>query len=100
MKIFRTNQKYFATFGICRHQAIQRQSFNGKKLLPSFMCCLSLFSYGGFLICEANNFEDYIVSIYLTSAAIAITIIFLSFIWNKDDFFNFVDGWEKCIEQS
>lgn len=100
MKIFTSNQEYFAALGITRYQVMQYQSFNARKL-RSFRIFILIFSFfAKHLFCEANNFREYTKSIYFTSASIAVTIIFLVFIWNIKDFFNFVDGWEKCVEQS
>lgn len=100
VKIFLPNQKYFATFGICRHQANQSQSFNVKNLLPSIIFGLAVICCSGFPIYEANNFNEYTQSIYITSATIAATIIFILFISNVKDYFNFIDGWEECVQQS
>lgn len=100
MKIFLTNQKYFATMGITRHQTKQRQPFNTDNLLSSFKFCLCVTLLVNFLACEANTFKEYTESIYFTSATISIANIFFVFVWNMDDFFDFCDGWEKCAEQS
>lgn len=62
--------------------------------------CLSVVSYGGFLIFEADSFREYIESVYFTSVIVAVTVIFLTFVWNMNNFFKFVDEWEECVAQS
>lgn len=101
MKILKESQKYFATMGITRHQAMQcQQPFNAKNSQQLVKFCLFVIPFGGFLIFEANSFKEYTESICFTSAIIVIAIIFLAFIWNMRNFFNFVDGWEECVKQS
>lgn len=99
MKILISNQEYLATVGITRHHAMQHQPFNTHNLLSSLEFCLCAISFGAFLIFEANNFREYIESIYFTSAFVAIAATFLSFIWNIESFFHFIDHWEKYAEK-
>lgn len=100
MKILISNQEYFATLGISRHHAVQCQRFNAKALLNLLVFGLGVISCNGFLCYEAKIFKDYTESIYFTSANLATATIFLIIIWNKEKFFDFVDGWEKCVEES
>lgn len=98
MKIFIPNQKYFALLGISRQQSMQ--PFNAKNLLSFLILFLLVILCGGFLVCDANNLNEYTESIYITSVTITIATIFLTFIWNMNEFFNFIDEWEKIVEQS
>lgn len=100
MKIFKSNQKYFARLGITQYQAMQHQPFNAKNLSGFIFMCFGVILFVGFLLNEANNSREYTESIYFTSAAIALTIGFFEFTWNMKHFFNLVDGWENCVEQS
>lgn len=98
MEIFVSNQVYFATLGIVRHQTTV--SFNARILSSCLIMCLSLVSYGGFLIFVANNFKQYTESIYFTSVIASVTVIFLTFVWNIKNFFSFVDEWKDFVAQS
>lgn len=100
MKIFKSNQKYFATLGITRHQAAQRQPFNAKHLRSFLVFILFVISLSKHLFCEANNFKEYTESAYFTSTSIVTATIFLMFIWRMKFFFNFIDDWEKCVKES
>lgn len=100
IKILVSNQEYFATLGINRHQSVQHQPFNVKNLLPSLKFSVCVILCGGFLINEANSFIEYTESVYFTSATIAVAIIFLTFVWNMENYFNFIDGWERCVEKN
>lgn len=100
MKILEPNQAYFGTVGITRHQSMQWQPFNAKNLLESLKFCSSVVSSVGFLVYEANTFNEYTESVYCLSADIVVVIIFLMFIWSSEDFFAFIDGWEECALQS
>lgn len=100
MEIFKTNVKYFATLGVTRHQAMQRQPFNAKIILQILKFCLCVILCGGFLIFKASNFQEYTTSILFTSACIAISIAFVAFARNMKYFFNFIDGWTIRTEES
>lgn len=100
MKIFISNQKYLATLGITRDQAMQCQPFNARIFLSFLILSLPVISHGGYLFCVANSSKEYTESVYMTTAFICIATDFLAFTWNTKDFFDFVDGWEKCVEQS
>lgn len=100
MKIFETNLKYFATLGITRHQAMQRQPFNTENVLQFFNHCLCVSLCIGNLLCEANSFREYTDSIYFISSAISVAAMFLQFVWNMKFFFEFIDGLKKCIKES
>lgn len=100
MKILESNQEYFKTVGITRHQAMQWQPFNMKNLLEFLAFCLCAVPSVGFLAFEANTFDEYTESVYFLSANILVAIIFLMFILTMADFFAFIDGWEQCAMQS
>lgn len=100
MKIFKANQKYFVMLGITRHQAIQSQPFNARKLLSFLGISLTALACGGFLICIAKTFREYTESIYMTLIFCCVAIDFISFNRNKGDFYRFVDGWEECVKRS
>lgn len=100
MDIFGTNLEYFATLGLTRHQAVQRQPFNAKILLQVLKFCGCLILSAGFLIFEANNFQEYAESIYFTSACACYPIAFVVFAQNFRYIFSFIDGWKVCIEES
>lgn len=100
MKIFVSNQECLAKMGVTRDQSVQSRSFNMDVAWQLLKFCICVISMVHFLAFEASGFREYTESIYFTSATISIAYIFLVFVWNMTDFFNFIDGWEKCAEQS
>lgn len=100
MEIFKSNQKFLVTLGITRHQAMQTQPFNAKISLQLFIFCLPVISFSGYFIFEANSFKEYTESIYFISAVAGVGLKFLMFALNSEQFFNFVDSWGKCTEES
>lgn len=100
MKILKTNVEYYATMGLTRNQAMQRQPFNATILLQllKFFVCFIL--CGGYLIFEASDSKEYAVSIYFTSTCIVLGINFVNIARNIEYFFNFVDGSTKCLKES
>lgn len=86
--------------GITRQQTTQGHPFNARILLSFFPIILTALACSGFLIYVASTFKEYTESIYMTLIFTCVAIDFVSFNWNKGEFFNFLDGWEKCVERS
>lgn len=100
IEILISNQAYFAAMGITRHQALQRQPFNADNLRASLKLCLCAIACVEFIIFDATNFQEYAESVYVISVVITMFGAFISLIVNMKDLFGFIDGWEKCVEQS
>lgn len=87
MKIFQVTLEYFAILGITS----QSRPINVRNLMTIIAFAIMVHLLGAYLLCVAANFKEYTESIYITSAVIALFIIFLSVIWNKENIFQFID---------
>lgn len=77
MKLFRLAQRSCAVFGLGPHQSVAQKLSNNRKILRTFfifgLACCSCCAY---LFAEANSFEAYAVSIYISSTVLAGTVIY------------------------
>lgn len=60
---------------------------------PSIFYCI-------FILREANEFRDYIQSIYLGTSTTMIGCCFVNFVWKMEDVFQLIHDIEKIVESS
>lgn len=94
MKLFEIVRRNFAILGISPH----KHPFNRNSLETFFICGLSCILCGVFLICNANTFREYTESIYMTTMQMVIASIFTIVVVKTSKLFQFVDDFEKYIE--
>lgn len=96
MKIFESTIEFLAFLGITSDDS----PFNLRALSTLLTFCIMVTLISSYLFFEAETFEAYTESIYLTSLICAIFVTYIILIWNKDNAFQFIDYWEKIAETS
>lgn len=100
MKLFRSTQKSFAALGITPNQCVQMHAFNGKNLTILFLYLLSCIFFFVYFFYVANNFREYVISIYMTSAAVVVAINYTTLVYHSLNVFKFIKNVEKMIDTS
>lgn len=101
MKILQSVQRYCAVLGLGLNQSVTQKLPNYRKLVRTF-CILGLaccFCCAYFFI-EANTFQAYSVSIYISSTFMAATVLFVICVWKNRLIFSLIDNAEQMINES
>lgn len=96
MTLLQSSRKYLAMFGISPCQSL----LNVKFFMAAFANAINVGSNWIFLIFEANSFQDYTNSIFLTSTVTMEAICFVLFNLKNSRIFAFIDLFDKRIENS
>lgn len=94
MNFFQSTVEFFEILGVTPNS----RPFNARNLLSIFVFGLTLVLCCVFLVCEAQDVKDYTESIYMSSVFITILLVFLSFIWKKENIFKFITTWKEITE--
>lgn len=100
MKLFQSTQRKFAALGVTPNQSVQTHPFNGKILTTYFLYLLSCIFFFVYFFHVANNFREYVISIYMTSATVVVTINYTTLICHSLNIFKFIENVEKMIGTS
>lgn len=95
MAIFQLIEKYLAILGMKSYQTV----FNKQNLM--IICMLATASISSILyLFEELNFEEYIISVYVTSTVIINTVEFVIMIWRTTKIFEFMKSLRENIQKS
>lgn len=101
MKFFQFIQRSCAVFGLGLHQSVAQNLSNNRKIMRTLIifglaccsCCANFFV-------EANSFEAYAVSIYISSTALTGTAIYAICVWKNQALFELIDNIEQIANES
>lgn len=96
MQLFQSNQKSFEMMGLSSNL----HRFNFKALMTFLLYWTLSILYGTFTLLEANEFREYMDSVYLTSATTVMAISFMIFVWKTEDIFHLIHEIEEIVEMS
>lgn len=100
MKFFQSVQSQFAMMGIILQQLTQKNPFNRTILLIFFSYTCNIISYCIFMYYEANTFQEYTESFYVTSTDVLVALCYASVVFRVDGFFKFIDACVKLVASS
>lgn len=95
-RIFITLQKKITIIGIAPNQ----HPINVFSLSSLFVQCLTITSCGAYFFIEASSFQEYAESIFVSTALIATTSIFILDLSKMRPFFECINEAERIIESS
>lgn len=101
MKIFQLIQRSCAVLGLGLNQSVTQKLPNNRRILHTFFifglaCC----SCGAYFFIEANSFQAYAVSIYISSTFMGGTAIYAICVWKNLSIFKLVDNAGQIIDES
>lgn len=101
MKIYETNQKYFAIIGISAEQSIQRHPFlNVRSVICALIFLLTFISNIAYILLLANDFESRTDMVFTLFTFIAVVILFGCNIWHMRQLFEAIKNTENIIQKS
>lgn len=101
MKIFESAQKEFSKLGICLGiNSNHKCPFNSRNIFLLILLCSTTILCGVQLFYIAKGYKEYTVSFYFTSAALTMTLITGSIIWETQALSKYLDSFEKIINES
>lgn len=97
---FQSIQKILAVLGITPSQSIQKNPFDGNVLKVLFLHLLgcALFCIHFFVV--ANNFQECIISVYMTSVAVVSTLNYTILVCQSLKLFKFIGSVTSHIKES
>lgn len=96
MKIHQAIQKKFEILGI----GLNQSRFNGKVMGTYLIYVIGITFSAMFLICEANNFQEYTDNLYITTALAGGFFSFTNMILKMNQLFTLIDNIEKTLGKS
>lgn len=101
MTIFQLIKNDFSIVGIELHKSIQNHSrLSAKKLIFSFLSACNVPSVVLHIFYDDNTFREYIDSAYTCSGMSLTGMVFGYFIWKTQNIFEFINDFEKSVQQS
>lgn len=97
VKVLQQVQKNLAAIGISSDLISQAYPFNRKILMVVIMICYGCTSSSLYIFLEAKTFDEYTQSIYIFSACVLISIIFIITYSKLRDIFQFIDSLENVM---
>ena len=92
MKLFQNSQKTMAILGI---NSNQQTGFNTRLMITFSMLGLGLISSAIFFFFEANTFEEYSNSAYVTTSIAVCSACFTIFVFKTKTVMELIDDWEE-----
>lgn len=100
MKIFQAVLRAFAPLGLGPQSTAEKYPINRINSPTLFILCLATCLCCGYLLYEANTFQDFAMSVYITSAFLTVTVMY-SFIASKNhEFCGLLTKFEWMIDES
>lgn len=96
MKILQTVQENFEILGICRNQP----RFNAKSVMACLVYGVGITFSTTFLICDANNFQEYTNNLYITTALAAGLVCIINTLLKMNHLFALTDDIEETLDRS
>lgn len=96
VKIFLVVLKRFAHFGVVQH----RHPVNVRSVSMLFMDSCCIISCGAYIYIEAQSFQEYAESIFMATAVMAKTSIFIVSLLKMQQIFDYINDAEQIIDGS
>lgn len=100
MKIFETIENHFANIGLTASPSMQSLRFNTKNLIILTLLGVFVLSLCAYLVLTANDFADYITSLYGCSTVISFFSAFANFILQIPNRNEFIVNFKTIIDKS
>lgn len=99
MKIFQTIQKSLKVLGIQRQQSGEFHRFTLKNVFISILCALSIVSSGAYSLYEAENYSEYLDSIYAVLGLSVCSAFYGMFLWKMANVFRLIANFEQQVQK-
>lgn len=99
MILLKSTQKSLAVVGITPNQSVQSHPFNGNVLKTYVSYLLSCILFCVYFLRVANDFRGYILSIYVTSMTVVVSINYTILVFQSPKAFELIVNFEKTIEE-
>lgn len=92
MKVFKLSEKHLAVMGFTPNQQINnRPEWNFRQIIGVVTYAFYIILYGVYIIFEANSLDEYMDSIFLLNAIVAVMICFINIIFKNDKLFEMIE---------
>lgn len=98
MKLFQTSLKYYAILGITSNYSTQTHPFNSRILISVAIYLIMISLVGVYLLFIANNFAEFIESLYMFTSAIVSLICYAIVILTVAKLFQLIESLQQFIE--
>lgn len=99
MKIFQFVVRGFTDLGLGPQELTQKNPINGKIVEIFCILLFSLCSSCAYLFFEAQTFEDYTLSVYVSSTLLLVIVGYMIFMWKNRPIFELFGNAEKIIDK-
>lgn len=100
MKIFEIIENHFASVGLTASQSLQPSPFNVRNVTVLFIFGLNIFLTGAYIALTANEFEEYVDSLYGCSTVMNIFIAFANLNLQMSKLFKFIIKLKITVNKS
>lgn len=100
IKILQLVRHNCAAFGFSLYQSTtQKYPINWKSLQAIFLICLAFYCSCAYFFLEANTFEEYTSSAYVSMTLMLIIALYLIFIWKNQSMAQLLHNVEKIVNE-
>lgn len=99
MKIFQAIENNFILMGFIPAQALPNRSLNIKNLFGFAILAVAT-TFECVLLHQANTFEQYVESFYVTSATVMFVTIYTATTFKIPHFYQFINTYQNVIDAS
>lgn len=100
MTLFESTEQYFLVVGINSNQTIQKNRLNVRNSMIMFYFGIAIGCDVSYVIYEAKSFQEYNISIYITSTLLVTLINFVYLIWKTPKVFEIFNCIEDIVNKS
>lgn len=100
MRLFESIEQYLLIIGINSNQANQKNHLNVRNSTILLVFGIAIASDVSYAIYAAKTFQEYSISLYITSTLACTLICFAKFIWSMSDVFEVFNTIENIIDKS
>lgn len=98
--MFEKPQEYLQILSINSHQTMHKRSISSKCLMILCLCSFFIISSTLYFFYVPQSFEEYIITVNISSTATVNTLFFLFFLWGSPKLFEVIKISEHIVEMS
>lgn len=100
MKILQLTVRSCATLGYGPHQSTtQKYPINIKTVQAFFIICLALIFSCAYYFFEANTFDEYTLSVFVSATLMLVLVVHVILVWKNQPICELLDSFEKTVNE-
>lgn len=101
MKYHQSALRSCEVLGLLQHQSTKQQfAINRRMILTFFILCMAFCSCCTYFFVEANTFQEYALSVYISSTFMLGAVTYAIFVWKFPPILKLNDDGEKTMNGS